>query len=154
VYGLAHRLVRTGFVVALVAVALQTVAYGVNVAVFETRVQTLDADDDVGLFTWASASVTFAAAFVAFVVAVQGRRVAARWGVLAVIFAFFSLDDAVRVHERLAVGLTNAFDLQDAYGRLFWAVVYAPLLLTAFSIVWKLVHRPGNPVHLVRGLPW
>jgi len=139
---LDERIVRAGFVVALGAVVIQTIAYVLNVAVFDARVTTLLVDVDTGVFTWASSSASFTAGFLAFALAVAGRSFSARYAVLAAILTVFSIDDAVAIHERFAAEAAFALDRPEAtYGRLLWIAAYAPLLATAAVILWRTSYR-------------
>jgi hypothetical protein len=100
---LVGRLLTTGYVVALAAVAVQSVAHVANGVFFDDEIGAFNADHDASVFAWASAAATVAAAFVLFLFWLVTRG-AGRLLVVAVVLAFFSLDDVVRIHERLADG--------------------------------------------------
>lgn len=124
----------------VVAVTFQSFAHLVNYAVFDLTIHNLDADQEATVFSWASASVTFAGAVMAVLLAVAqpGRRW--RFALLSALLAFFSLDDAVSVHEKLGeVGE----DLASA--RLLWPVLYIPLLAAAFLLLWALTQDALPP---------
>lgn len=134
---LAARIVRFGVAASIAAVAVQTVLHVTDIVVFDRGVNVFDADDDVTVSGWASTAVTFGAALGALQLAfVMGRR----WLLLlAAIFTFFSFDDFIRLHERIAGGVESlGIDESLQLGRLIWAVLYMPLLALTAALLWTL----------------
>lgn len=63
------------------------------------------------------------------------------WYFLAGVFLFFSLDDATYLHERLTGAVQETSATLLAFPTYAWVVLYAPLLIFAFStlvyLLWK-----------------
>jgi hypothetical protein len=91
---LGERLLRIGLWLTVAAVAFQTVAHLSNEFLLDDRMQALDADVEVNVFTWASSVATFAVAVAAFLHA----------------FARIALEEGLELGGWLlaAVGLTTA----------------------------------------------
>jgi hypothetical protein len=121
--------------VALVLVTLQTVLHLVNAVVFDLRIDRLDADGEQTVWSWAASAAELTAALGPVLLLVLVPR---RWkslGFLALAFAFFSMDETVQIHERLAnLGLFNAAGIS---GRFVWPVLYAPVMLITFVLLWR-----------------
>jgi hypothetical protein len=146
----ARRIIELGIVVSIVAVAAQTVLHLADIVVFDRGVNIFDADDDVTVSGWASTAATFAAAVAVLPLAIAtGRRL---FFVLAGIFAFFSLDDFIRLHERLAAKVESlGIDESLQLGRLIWAAVFFPLLALTAALLWALARTvAGEEGRLIR----
>jgi hypothetical protein len=134
---LGERLVAAGVVIALVAITVQSVGHLVNELGFDGRVTLLDADGEGTFFAWAASVAIFAGGFVMFVHALileWGDR--SRYGALAAVLVFLSLDEIIQVHERLGtavggdlLGLPGWADVR------LWLVIYAPLLLVTLVLL-------------------
>jgi hypothetical protein len=135
------RVVAAGLVIAVAAVAAQTVLHLLNAAFLDSP--ELDANAEENVFTWASSATIFGAAFAASLRAFAVPSVRARFFTLAAIFAFFSLDEAVSVHERVALHVVDLLDLPSEADSVVWPVVYLPLLITA-SILLLRVARSNS----------
>lgn len=110
----------------------------------------LNADDELGLPAWVSASATFAAAFAAFVLALMQDRIDGSLLVLAGLLAFFSLDDAIAVHERLGENVGDAIGVGETAERLIWPVLFLPLFaLAAFLLLGTARRLPAQLAGLV-----
>jgi hypothetical protein len=144
----ADRLVRVGSVFALVAVLVQSAIHLTNVFLFEAKWQRLDADAEFGVFSWASSSATFAAAFAAAVLAVITRPGLRGW-VLVAIGAGYSLDDALAFHEQLGGYLAGAFSLPSDALRLLWVAALSPALAAACLLIWALARESEGRVRHV-----
>lgn len=134
---LARRIVRFGVTTSIVAVVIQSVLHVTDIVAFDRGVNIFDADDDVTVSGWASTAATFAAALAVLPLAfVTGRR----WlFLLAAIFAFFSFDDFIRLHERIAAGVESlGVDESLQLGRLIWALAFFPLLALTAGLLWAL----------------
>jgi hypothetical protein len=121
--------------VAAVLVAVQCALHLVDAAVLDLRITRLDADSDKSVWSWLGSASELTAAFGAALLMVAAP-VRWRWlGFLTLVFGFFSMDDAVRVHE----GLGNLPLFADAglSARLVWPALYAPLLLITCIQVWR-----------------
>jgi hypothetical protein len=139
-----------GLIAAGAAFVVQSGVHVTNV-VLDRRFGLLDADSDHGVFAWASAAVTAAAAALAFVLAARLRR--RDHLLLGIALAVFALDDLLAVHERIgelddSLGLPERVQLQ----RLVWIVVLLPLLAAAAILLWRLAaEAPGRTGEVVRG---
>jgi uncharacterized membrane protein len=153
---LVERIVRAGVVLAVLGVAAQSVGYLTSVVFFDGDVQALNADDDHSMWAWASSTATFAAGFAVFLLALVAP-VSRRLLAFAALLAFLSLDDVLRVHERIGTTVREqVFGLGEGWGRLTWPALYFPLLAIAFLTLWRLSDeapkRGGRSVKLGLGL--
>lgn len=143
---LGERLLRIGLWLTVAAVAFQTVAHLTNEFLLDDRVQGLDADVEANVFTWASSVATFAVAMAAFLHAIVfswGRR---EFGALAALGVWFSLDDAIQLHERAALKLgEDVLGLPDYLAVRLWLLLYLPLLLVAGALLWKIAQQVWEP---------
>lgn len=146
------RVVVAGLAVAVVAVLVQTAAHLGNAAFLDNRFTLLSADAEGTPFSWASTVACFAAAFAVLLAAAAFPALAPRLLLLAAILAFFSLDDAVGLHERLGAEVLSPLLGLPAYtSRLLWPAVYVPLLLLAVALLWRLAREgPTRARHSVR----
>jgi hypothetical protein len=136
---LGERLLRIGIQLAVFAVAVQTVAHLSNEFLLDDRVQGLDADIEGNVFTWASAVTTFTVGVAAFLHAEAFSTRRREFGALAALGIWFSLDDAIQVHERVALGLgEDVLGIADFVAVRLWLVLYLPLLLVAGFLLLKL----------------
>ena len=135
-----------GVLLAAVAVAIQTVAHLTNEFLLDDRVEGLDADVEGNVFTWASSAATFTLAVGALLHAlafVERRR---EYSLLAALAAFFSLDDAIQVHERLALRVgEDLLGLSEHVAVRLWIVFYLPLLLIVAAVVWIVSQHLWTP---------
>jgi hypothetical protein len=154
--GYPVRQLQVAYGLAAVAFVLQASLHLVNEYAFDGAYDALNADTEGegNVFTWASSSATFAAAVFAGLLAVSspGRR--RFFGVLAGILAFFSLDDVVMVHERVALEILAALGLDSFWVRATWPVVMLPLLAFVAVGLWRLAASasPGHGRALRAGL--
>lgn len=133
---------EVGTWIAAAAVALQSVADLVGYAFFD-RADQLNADAEPNLWSWASATATACAAFALLLLALTrpGRRTVLVF--LAAATGFFSLDDALQVHERLR-GVVGWEDPQRA----LWPAVYLPLLAAVFLLLWRVAGEAAPRIGL------
>jgi hypothetical protein len=132
----APALLRFGLAIAAITVTAQAVAHVVGVQLLDDRYLHLNADDELGLPAWVSSSATFAAAFGAFLLALMQERIDPSLLALAGLLAFFSLDDAIAVHERLGENVADALGYGETTQRLIWLILFFPLFaLTAMLLV-------------------
>ncbi len=127
------RLVAVGLTPAVAAVALQTSVHLGNALLFDGRYGGLSADSEYTVFTWASRVAAFTAASVALSAAIVFGL--SRLLLLAALLAYFSLDDALRLHERLGESVAS-LGLPTYSSRLLWPALYVPLLALAFALLW------------------
>lgn len=156
VRGFDESLVTLGSVIAIVTVTAQSAAHLVGVRLLDDRYLHLNADDELGLTAWTSAAATFAAAFGVLLLALL-REAIDRWlAALVALIAFFSLDDAVVVHERAAEKIAQAFGYGEYAERLIWPFLFGPLFLAALALLpyaaRELPGRLRGLVHLGVGL--
>lgn len=143
---LGERLLRIGLWLAVAAVAFQTVAHLGNEFLLDDRIQGLDADIEDNVFTWASSVATFAVAVAAFLHAVAFPASRREFGALAALCAWFSLDDAILLHERAALKLgEDVLGLPDYIAVRLWLLLYLPLLLVAGALLWDIAKRIWEP---------
>ena len=140
-----HSLVVTGVVLALLAVAIQTVLYLADVYVFDRRVGTFDVDTEGGFPAWAASVAIFSTGFVALLLSVVESSRLLRLLGLAAAATFLSFDEALGVHERLGLAVTEALDVSDTYLRIAWPVVYLPLLAAVAALVFELARASTGP---------
>ena len=146
----ASTLLRVGLAIAVITVTAQAVAHVVGVQFLDDRYLHLNADDELGLPSWVSSSATFAAAFAAFLLALMPDRIDALLLVLAGLLAFFSLDDAIAVHERLGEKVADALGYGETAQRLIWLVLFLPLFALAAILLARTAWRlPGQLAGLV-----
>ena len=141
----ARTIVWTAAGLALAAVVLQSVGEVVNFAL-DADIDALDADEELNVFAWAPSMSTFAAAFFLFVPAVAVPTLDRLRLVAAGALAFFSLDDAVSFHERLAERSVQLLDSEVSLERVVWPVVYLPLLVFVFVILFQMARRHPNAI--------
>jgi hypothetical protein len=137
-----ERLVRIGIGVAITGAVVQTASQLVNYFIFDGDVASLNVDADTNSFAWASSVTIFAAGFACAILALVGWWSVPKLAALAAILTFFSFDDIVRVHERVAYSLReDVLGLQLAYGRILWPILFFPLLAAAFLLLWRLAEQ-------------
>jgi hypothetical protein len=143
---LGERLLRIGVPLAVAAMAIQTAAHLGNEFLLDDRVQGLDADIEGNVFTWASSISTFAVAFAAFLHALAFSHRRREFGLLAGLGVLFSLDDAVQLHERVALEIAeDLLGLPDYVAVRLWLVFYLPLLILAGVLLWRIAEGIWEP---------
>lgn len=132
---LGDAIVRLGVILAIAAVAGQTLAHIADDVLFDSRWDILNADREQNIPTWASAASAFAAAVGAVLGAVVPGR--SRWvyGGLATILAYFSLDDAVGLHELIVHERVDELGTIEHAARVVWPVLYLPLLVGGLALL-------------------
>jgi hypothetical protein len=123
--------------VTIVVVVLQCLLHLVDAAVFDLRIGRLDADSDRSVWSWTGSAAELMAALGAglLMVVAPGRW---KWlAFLTVVFAFFSMDDTVQVHERLSHILDGFPGGPPIPRRALWPILYAPLMLLTYILMWR-----------------
>ena len=92
--------------------------------------------------TWLSALAMFFIALSCFSVYLERKKKI--WYFLAVIFFFFSLDDAVYLHERLSGFFQDSTVILSSFPTYIWVVLYFPLLIFALGALVRLVWRDAS----------
>jgi hypothetical protein len=142
----AVSLVRFGVRLALVAVVVQSVVHLGNEFLLDDRVQGFDADVEGNSFTWASSVATFTVALAAALHAAAFESHRREFGLLAVIAAWFSLDDVAIIHERAALKVgEDVLGLPDYAAVRLWLIAYLPLLLLVGLVLWRLADESPPP---------
>lgn len=137
-----ERLIRIGIGVAITGAVIQIASQLVNYFIFDVEVGNLNVDADTNSFAWASSVTIFAVGFACAILALVGWWSVPKLAALAAILAFFSLDDIIRVHERVTYSLReDVFGFQLAYGRILWPILFFPLLVAAFLLLWRLAEQ-------------
>jgi hypothetical protein len=126
---------RLGYAIAVGTVLVQSAAHITGVAVLDDRFWNLNADVEGNVLAWAGSAATFAAALAAFTLALVPKQVDRRLLTLSLLLAAFSLDDAIGIHERLAVRGADLLGVSPDAGRAIWPVVYLPALLAALLLL-------------------
>ncbi len=130
---LPDTLLTVGIAGALGAVVLQTILHFTDVLVFDFRYNIINPDSEQNIPNWGSASTTFVAAVAALLLGlVSSGRLRARYLVLAAILAFFSLDDAVGLHELFVLGTVAGVEQAE---RFVWPLLYLPLLVAGLLLL-------------------
>ena len=110
----------------------------------------LDVEGEGNIFAWASTVATFAAAYASALLALTLRARALRLTVLAISFAFLSLDDMAEVHERLGAKVfRDALGLQPRISEQLEVLLYAPVFAVALWIMWTLLGDAPRRTSLV-----
>lgn len=131
-----QRVIRAGVVVAFALVALQTASQALSHLAFDGGVGQLNVDAEPNAWSWASSSASACTAFVLFLLLLarpERARIPAG-GLLVVVVALFSADDALQIHERLRY---DVLGLEEGL-RVVWPTVYLPWLALVFYLLWNL----------------
>jgi hypothetical protein len=120
-----ERVLTVGLTVAVTGVALQTLAHLLNAAFLENPL--LNANAEHNAMTWASTVATFAAALAAALHATLLRERRRTYIFLACALAFFSLDDAILLHERLTASVLDSVGVSVSWDSVLWPALYLPL---------------------------
>lgn len=103
---------------------------------FDRELGPLNADAEESIWSWASTSATFAAAFAAALLAIVEPVHARRRFLLAALLALFSLDDMVELHEKYGEELAEeALGLPEKAAHAVWPAVFLPLLALALLLL-------------------
>lgn len=143
----AERLCDAGILLAWAAFAALLGAHLANHALFDGDVWNLNPGTEGNSWTWASSVAVFAAGFVALLRAIVVDERRATFGWLAGALMFFSLDDAVEIHEQIGTGIGTRL-LESAPGYLqnrVWLVLYVPLLVLVAVTLWRESRGPDRP---------
>jgi hypothetical protein len=143
------RVIRGGLALTALAVAVQSVAYVVNVAALDNYWDALNVDSDSGGGAWASSGLQFAAAVLMLLLWARSGVDRLLLGLAAVI-AFLSLDDLIQVHEHVS-RLALKLHLWAHAGRLVWPAVFLPLLAASFLGLWLIAQARLEVGRLIRG---
>ncbi len=135
-----QRVVPLAAWIAVAAVALQTFAHLGTVA-FDADAAALNADEEHNAFAWASSMATFAAGFFLFVPAAAAGALDRVTLALVGALLFFSLDDAISFHERLAEKSIAVLGADVSLQRIAWPLVYLPALAFVFIMLWRMAER-------------
>jgi hypothetical protein len=152
----ADRIVSAGLVFALVAVGVQTVAHLTNALFLDYESWNMDATADGNALSWASSVATFTAALGAVLLGLLPTTRAWQLVVLGGVFAFFSLDDVIGLHETVAFVHFFGYDPPNTLTRALWPLIYLPLFAFAILKLWRLSayvqHRIRRTILLALGL--
>jgi hypothetical protein len=148
------RIVRTAAVLAAAAAFALALIHLLNVALRDGEVLQLHADMERNAWAWAGSVTIFGAALAAFLPTVTEAAVDLSGLALAVIFAFFSLDEAISLHERIAERSVDLVGARVSFERVIWPLVFLPLLAATFLLLLRLAKSAPKSVRvgLVGGL--
>lgn len=130
--------------IAVGAVVVQTSLHIANFAFW--KVDGLDADQEYNAFAWASTMTTFAAAFFLFVPAVAAGALDRATAALAAVIAFFSIDDAVGIHERLAERSVEVLNVEVSLERVTWPLFFLPALVFVFVMLLRMARKSPDRI--------
>jgi hypothetical protein len=140
------RIVWAACWVALIAVVVQSVAHVVDFTVFNGDIEALSADEEQNQFAWASSVSTFAAGFFLLLPAVAAGALERMTIVLVAAIMFFSLDDAIGLHERLADRSVEIVELEITVERIAWPTLYLPALVLVFVMLLRMARASSDPI--------
>ncbi len=138
---LTDCLLSTVLVLTVAGVALLISLHFLDTLFLDARFNTLNADLEENPVAWMGTVAEFGAAVGAFLLALSLPRQRMRYGVLAAILVYFSLDDAIRIHETMVLHVEKLLGIQSDYGRDMWPLIYFPVAGLAFWIMW---HAAGK----------
>jgi hypothetical protein len=129
---------KAGWLIAAIAVGLQTVAQLINALALAHVHPGLDAAADRNIFDWTSFSAASIAAlsllFLATAATPHGRSAY----VLALLVAFLAVDDVTNLHDRLGSAFAETLPAPlDRLGDWSTPFLYLPLLLATFLLLWS-----------------
>lgn len=136
---LSRRVLRCGYALAVGCAVVQAVLHLVDVYAFDGTVAAINADNpgEGNVFTWASSSATFAAATFCLLLALAEPQRRAVIGLVAVLLAAFSIDDALFVHERLTLAVLDFVGADDRFSRIAWPALLLPLMAFVAVAIWR-----------------
>jgi hypothetical protein len=142
--------VRWTLLVSAVAFVLLAVTHLVDILALAGRFRAFDADEDGGVWTWASVATQAAGAALLAMMAMSSAR-RRGYALCSLAVAFLSLDDALLIHERLMLG--GRFDFFPHAGRTIFPLLYLPLLVAVSVGLWRIAEAQdwGWTRVLVRG---
>ncbi len=114
-----------------------------NAFVLDGAVTALDANQDGTPLAWASAVAIWTVAVAALVAATMRTGPLRELLFLACATAFFSLDDMIGVHERLAKMLVLQYGVMDPWDGALFPLVYLPLFAVSAVLILR-VARSGT----------
>jgi hypothetical protein len=141
-----RRIVSTAWGVAIVAVIVQSSAHLSDFTFFGGDIKALNADAEQNAFAWASSMSTFAAGFFLLLPAVAMDTLDRMTVALVSAIMFFSLDDAIGLHERLADRSLEIVDLDITVERIAWPTLYLPALAFVFFMLWRIARSNAEPI--------
>jgi hypothetical protein len=141
-----RRIVATVCWVAVVAVIVQSAANLADFAFFDGDIKALNADEEQNAFAWASSVSTFAAGFFLLLPAVAAEALDRMTVALVSAIMFFSLDDAIALHERLADRSVEIVDLEITVERIAWPILYLPALVLVFVMLLRMARASSYPI--------
>ncbi len=92
--------------------------------------------------TWLSVVALFLIGLAA--LSISQEKSKRTWFAVALIFFFFSMDDATYFHERVSGFLVHHTNVFTDFPTYIWMIVYAPLLLFGLGIVMQALWREGT----------
>ena len=145
------RLLDLGLRLAVAALALELFAHVGNEWLLDGRVANLDAGAEGNAPTWASSVLTFTAAIGVLLLVLAAPRRRLDLVALALLLAWFSLDDIIQAHERVS-GVLDVFESAPEYVRTrLWLPVYLPLFaLAGYLLLRVAAEAPARAARFVR----
>jgi hypothetical protein len=150
VAGVGDRVITYGIALSVGGLIVQTLLHLGDVVVFDSGVNSFDADEDYGAGAWASVVATFAAAVGALLISIITRHRV--FVALAALFTLLSFDDFMGLHERAGeAGTLVGIDQELELGRVIWPLLLLPLLITGAALLWYVSKGfDGRPSLLLR----
>jgi hypothetical protein len=124
-------------VLTVVMVVLQSVLHLVDVG-FDLQIDRLNADDDRSIWSWTGSAAELMAALGAGLMLVLPSVPRKPIIFLALVLAFFSIDDTVQVHEQLSHVLERFPRWTGLPPRMVWPILYSPVMLATCAMLWRI----------------
>jgi hypothetical protein len=140
------RVLSVAVAIALVGVTVQTLVHLVNAAVDGGTQLNVNAEHNA--MAWAGSAAMFSAAFAAALHAILMQQRQLSYAFLASVFAFFSLDEVILVHERLAAWALGVVGVSTSWDSVLWPVLYSPV--AGLCLVLLLALARGAPARCGR----
>jgi hypothetical protein len=148
---IARRLPTVGVVVAVAVMIAQTAAYLVDGLVLEPTNRELIARGEGSAFDWFSVFAVLTVAASAGFHAAYLRHRRRAFALLATIFIFLAVDDALGLHERVTSAVGGWLDVSD-HGDTLFLLPYLPPLAFAFGLLLTTARESGSPARGVMHL--
>ena len=148
-----HKIYRVGFLLILILVVLDLLAFFYFPKTLFSDL--FNATREQTPLTWVSALAMFFLALASLSIFYRSREKI--WYFLSIVFFFFSLDDAVYLHERVSGYLQEHTLIFNFFPSYIWVVLYFPVLLFSLGslvyLLWKeSTGKTKKPILIALGL--
>ena len=139
----ARATLRVGRWCALVGALILVSVHSVNAIALDGAVTAFDANQDGTPLVWASAVAIWTVSVAALLAAAMRTGPVVQSVFLACATAFFSMDDMIGVHERIAKVLVLQFGVTNPWGGALLPLVYLPLFAVTVVLILRIA-RSGT----------